>query len=264
MKIGFDIRMINYSGIGRTIREFLEHCSAEELEALTLCGHEKDRRSVARFVTAPDPVYSLRQHWRYARLLSREGLDLFHMPHYDVPFFLKGPFTATVHDLIHFKFPEFSTKPFSRVYSGAMLRHVARKARRIICVSESTRRDLCLLFPEAEPKTVTIHPGVSECFRPMSEGEKASVLKAQGLEPGYILYVGNLRASKKHASPNQRFYRIQVETWRSARIGPRWREFLSRISWRISGWRQAPEIPFGRRARCCLWFGCGFCIPFPL
>ena len=102
--IGLDTRMIDYSGIGATIRGLLGGFSDEQRKRVALYGLDK----------APFPVYGLRQHWAFGRMLNRERLSFYHMPHYDVPLSYKGPLVATVHDLIHYLFPQYSTKPFTR------------------------------------------------------------------------------------------------------------------------------------------------------
>lgn len=184
--IGLDTRMIDYSGIGATIRGLLGGFSDEQRKRVALYGLDK----------APFPVYGLRQHWAFGRMLNRERLSLYHMPHYDVPLSYKGPLVATVHDLIHYLFPQYSTKPFTRTYAWFLLRHMARRASRIIAVSENTKRDLVKLFPAVAPRTVVLHPAVDSDFAPLSSGEAAPILKKYSLEPGYVLYVGNLRESK--------------------------------------------------------------------
>jgi glycosyltransferase involved in cell wall biosynthesis len=113
-----------------------------------------------------------------------------------VPYFYRGPFVATVHDLIHVIMPEHSTKPFSRAYATFQIRQVVKRARRILTVSENSRNDLERLCPGAAAKTRVFYPAAGASFRPLSEGETAPVLRKHGLTPGYLLYVGNLRGSK--------------------------------------------------------------------
>ena len=83
-------------------------------------------------------MYGLSQHFFYARRLNREKLDLFHMPHFDVPYLYAGRLVVTVHDLIHIHFPEYSTKPFSRAYASAHLGAI--QARRRLKRSERLHR----------------------------------------------------------------------------------------------------------------------------
>lgn len=197
MKIGLDVRMIQNSGIGTTIRTLLDHTSAERLKGVTLYSGPDFRNSYpCGAVTLPDSIYTLRQHWRTGRFLNRQNLNLYHMPHYDVPLSYRGPLVATVHDLIHILFPRHSTKPFASVYARVMLRSALRRSRVIIADSENTRRDIATFFPAATEKIQVIHPAVEDSFKPAGLAEKERVLKSLNLKEGYLLSLGNLRESK--------------------------------------------------------------------
>jgi glycosyltransferase involved in cell wall biosynthesis len=197
MRIGLDARMAQYSGIGTTIRHLIEGWTPEQQQQVLLWTHGDWRNPYGmREEPVRDGVYSLNQHWRYARRLNRAALDLFHMPHYDAPLGYRGRLVVTVHDLIQYLFPEYSTKPLSKIYSYVMLRHIARRANRIICVSNATKKDFLALFPRAENRVLVVSPAVDSPTTPLDAAARERVLSLHGLKPGYILYVGNLRKSK--------------------------------------------------------------------
>jgi glycosyltransferase involved in cell wall biosynthesis len=197
MKVGIDARMIQNSGIGTTIRGLLDHLGKARLAQTVLFTAPGWKNPYpCQSVEVPYPVYSISQHWGYAAILKRHSLSVFHMPHYDVPLLYRGPFVATVHDLIHFLYPQYSTKPLTRLYSRWLLAHVAKRARRIIAVSDNTQADLIRFFPKAAGKTSIIHPAVDASFRPIDLSSQLATLRKYNLKPGYILYVGNLRGSK--------------------------------------------------------------------
>ncbi len=197
MRIGLDARMVQSSGIGTTIRQLIEHWTPEQRRQVVLWSAPGWSNPYGmRQEPAPDSIYSLRQHWRYGRRLQRAELDLFHMPHYDVPLSYRGRLVATVHDLIHYLLTEYSTKPFSKLYSYLLLSHVAQRANRIICVSESTKKDFVSLFPKAQDRVRVISPGVELPVAVPSDDVRKRVLAHHALQAGYILYVGNLRKSK--------------------------------------------------------------------
>jgi glycosyltransferase involved in cell wall biosynthesis len=196
-RIGLDARMIGFSGIGVTIRGLLDHWSPKRLAQVTLFappGWKNPYPCESR--PAGEKIYGLSQHLGYARRLNRGRLDLFHMPHFDVPYLYRGRLVATVHDLIHVHFPEHSTKPFSRAYAAFQIRRVLKKAARVITVSENTRADLERFSPGAAAKTTVLYPAAGKSFRPLPENDVRDAVKRHGLTPGYILYVGNIRGSK--------------------------------------------------------------------
>lgn len=185
MKIGLDTRMLRYSGIGVTIEELLRALTPEQRAQIQQVGAETNY-----------PIYTLRQHWGYGRLLNRQRFDLYHMPHYDVPLSYRGRLVVTVHDLIHYLFPEYSSKPFSRLYARFVLGCAVARAKKVIVVSSHTESDLHKHFPKSKGKTVVIPPAAGGQFAPVEDPTLGKVLKSHRLERGYLLYVGNLRPSK--------------------------------------------------------------------
>lgn len=197
MRIGLDVRMIQSSGIGTTIRGLLENLTSEQRQKLLLFGHErKPAFPECSFQSIPYKIYGFRQHWSYGRMLNNQALSLFHMPHFDVPLAYKGPLVVTIHDLIHYLFPEYSTKPFTRAYSWFMLRHAALRASRILVDSKNTKSDFLNLFPKASSKVDVVYPAVDPLFKPVAPEVLNNVMRLYSLTPGYLLYVGNLRESK--------------------------------------------------------------------
>ncbi len=85
------------------------------------------------------------------------------------------PYPATVsretllivryHDTIPLMMPHtISDRSYHHATHYLTLRHNVRSGAWFVCVSEATRRDLLTIFPEAEPRAVTIHNMVSHHF----------------------------------------------------------------------------------------------------
>lgn len=95
------------------------------------------------------------------KMLRRGDFDVFHPTYYD-PYFLKyiksRPFVLTVHDMIHELFPRyFPGRDKTRAYK----RILARKAAKIISVSENTKKDIVRLLGVDESKIVVVYHGNS-------------------------------------------------------------------------------------------------------
>src|SRR5206468_5182885 len=88
------------------------------------------------------PVYDLREHTRLRRELLRAGCDVYHVPHYNVPWRFPAPLVVTIHDLVHLRYPEFLRSRAHAAYARGLLAHAVRRARTVIAVSEATRREL--------------------------------------------------------------------------------------------------------------------------
>ena len=96
----------------------------------------------------------------------------------------------TVYDMIHELFPgQFGPADKTTQYKRASV----HRADRVICISESTRRDLIKLFGVREDKAVVVHLG----FDPLPQPEVGQGSHLSHRAKPYILYVGQ-RAGYKN------------------------------------------------------------------
>jgi len=100
---------------------------------------------------------------------------------------MKHPVVITVHDLIHEKFPNNS---YRAKHNAALKCNAILRADHIICVSETTRRDLLSLYNVRDSKVTTVYHGVNMT---------RSNLEFNSPGPPSILYVG-LRSRYKNFS----------------------------------------------------------------
>ncbi len=114
--------------------------------------------------------------------LKNLDFDVFHPTYYD-PYFLKylnkKPFVLTIHDMIHEKFPNLFPK--KKVSEHKYL--LANKAKKIICVSENTKKDLIEIFKIPEEKIQVVYHGTSFFSTKIKQ-------KSLQLPETYILYIG--------------------------------------------------------------------------
>ena len=93
---------------------------------------------------------------------------------------------VTIHDLTYKRFPDLLQKETLRNLDSQMTREIAL-SRAVICVSESTRRDL-LEFYQADPgRVVTIHSGLPTLPEPEPIGD---------LPANYLLFVSTIEPRK--------------------------------------------------------------------
>jgi len=102
---------------------------------------------------------------------------------------------VTVHDLSFELFPEFFS-PRDLLILRSFVRFSARRAARVIAVSQSTKRDLVDLYGLNPDQIVVTHEAPAAHFRPASETEYETSRTKYGLHRPFILAVGNLQPRK--------------------------------------------------------------------
>ena len=116
-------------------------------------------------------------------LAGRDRLDVLHCPTIRAPIRSRVPLVVTVHDLAVLRYPETFNR-WTRSWSRLTLPQVARGARRILAVSDFTRRELVDLLGVDEERVRVVRNGVGHPFSPdgpRTEGEY--ILAVSTLEP---------------------------------------------------------------------------------
>jgi glycosyltransferase involved in cell wall biosynthesis len=141
MRIGIDARKIADFGIGTYIRGLLSGLLELDTNDQYVVFAPADApipRGVEH-VTIDAPHYSIRELLILGRAANRANLDLFHAPHYVVPF-TRVPLVVTIHDLIHLHQP--LRNPLAKIYAQTMLRRAVKKAKVVLTVSNAVQAQL--------------------------------------------------------------------------------------------------------------------------
>ena len=105
---------------------------------------------------------------------------------------------VTIHDLGYLYYPEAHT-PSARLYLDGSTRYSARAARRIIAVSDATKRDLVARYGVPARKICVVLHGVDPEFRHVTDPTAVAAAAARyGLDNArpYLLFVGTLQPRK--------------------------------------------------------------------
>jgi len=225
MVVGLDVRRSDAFGVGTYIKNLLRVFARRGPEhQYILVGHSAQARSFAdlpanfRFVVSEKNYATLDNHLRFQFLLRSLSPDVFHVPHRAVPYFLPGPYVATVHDLDKLLFPE----PSGSRWKGEIRRHVLRRglmrARRIMTVSEATRHDLTSLLGIPAERTEVIHNAIDEHFTVFdSEEDRRRALERYQVDYPFLLYAGNIQPQKNLTRLVEAFAVIHAELDRHPR-----------------------------------------------
>ena len=206
MRIGIDCRKIADFGIGTYIRGLLGALADLGGHQYLAFGPRTIENMLPRGVVhllVDAPKYSIRELFTVGRNIP---LDLFHAPHYVVPF-LRVPFVVTIHDLIHLH----HRNPLGRAYARTMIGRAVRRSRRVITVSYSVRDDVVRVFGHPEKIAVTPN-GVDHVFLSRADGEgfrpERFFASLRMTNAPYFLFVGNDKPHKNVDRLMEAFARI--------------------------------------------------------
>ena len=125
------------------------------------------------------------------------GCQLLHGPHYTMPRAATLPVVVTIHDLTLLEHPEWHER--SKVlFFGQAIRHAARHASALICVSEQTAERLRERLAPSCPVVVAPHGVDHSRFRAVeaTPGADAEIRAHLGVADRYLLFLGTLEPRK--------------------------------------------------------------------
>lgn len=204
MRIVLDARKLHDFGIGTYIRNLVTELGRldHDSEYVLLTKPEDAATAAAagpnfRAVVETSRPYSLAEQWHVPMAAARARADLLHEPHYVLPPLTRCRTVVTIHDCIHLRFPEYLPSRAAFVYAHAMIRLAARKADRVLTVSDASKRDILHYTGVAPEKVVVVHNGLDARFATAPDAEAMDRVRQRfQLDHPFVLYVGNIKPHK--------------------------------------------------------------------
>lgn len=217
MRIGIDARSIlnpekgEAIGIGHYTYQLIRHLlkNDTENEYVIFFDFRVREKDVKKF-TRPNvkiKFYPFSDYKKYlpgayseilgTAIMQKEKLDVLHAMSASnrIPTSYSGKTVVTFHDMAMFNIPQ-CLPAIKRTRDKAVARLMAKKADRIIAVSQSLREDLKKFLDVPEEKASVIYSGLDERFFEDSEVEAGKVLSKYDITKKYILFLGTLEPSK--------------------------------------------------------------------
>jgi glycosyltransferase involved in cell wall biosynthesis len=217
VRIGIDARKLHDFGIGTYIRNLLRQLARmdRQTEFVLLCRRE-DRETLGalgenfRAVVETAGNYSIAEQVKVPWALKREGVTLFHAPHYVLPPLVRCQSVVTIHDCIHLMFPQYLPNRVALAYAKSSIDMAARRATRVMTVSESSKRDI-LRFVETEPEKIdVIYNSYDDRFAiDPREEDVVRVSERYQLQSEFVLYAGNVKPHKNLERLIEAFYLVR-------------------------------------------------------
>lgn len=209
MRIGIDGRFYGgeqSKGLGRYTQKLIENLARLDNKNEYFIFLQEQEYKTWKITTenfhrilAPYHWYSLTEQLFMPIKIKNVELDFMHFPHFNVPLFYNGPFIVTIHDLIISRFPtERATTLGPWLYKikqmayHRVIKHAAYAAKRIITVSDYSKKDIVDYFKLPEQKiSVTYEATDLQEVKEVPEVEKNKILHHYNISAPYVLYIGN-------------------------------------------------------------------------
>ena len=206
------------AGINWYIFNLLQHLPEVDLEIdYTVFMSERyyegvpgSRLQVSRLPTHRPPVRILWEQLIQPWALRRAEVDLIHGPAFVGPLVSACPSLVTIHDLSFLLYPQ-GFRALNRFYLQTFTRYSVRQAKRVIAVSESTKRDLVRTYDLPPSKIDVIYNGMDASFRPLSAEHVEAFREERNLPRRFILFVGTLEPRKNVARLVEAYARLPAE-----------------------------------------------------
>ena len=203
MRVAIDTRKLHDFGIGTYVSNLVRGLARlNHDDEYTLICHPSDTdfvRSLGpNFHAWPDRAsnYSVAEQFTIPLDVWRTWPDVFHAPHYVLPPLTPGKCVVTIHDCIHLRFPQYLPNRVAHLYARMFLSSAARKAARVITVSEASKRDIIELLHTPADKVEVVYNGFDERLTSPSPDDEARVRDRFQLDAPFVLYAGNIKPHK--------------------------------------------------------------------
>ncbi|EKD58657.1 MAG: mannosyltransferase B-like protein [uncultured bacterium] len=217
MRIGIDARSIlnpekgDAIGVGHYTYQLIRHLLKNDSENeyvifFDFRVREKDVKKFAR-PNVTIKFYPFSDYRKYlpgaygeilgTAILQKEKLDVLHSMSAinRIPVGYGGKTIVTFHDMAMFNVPQ-CLSAVKRTRNKAISRLMAKKADKIIAVSNSLENDLQTFLNIPKEKVSVIYPGLDERFFQLPETDSAKVISKYDISKRYILFLGTLEPSK--------------------------------------------------------------------
>ncbi len=202
MRLGLDARKYFDFGIGTYLQNILREFPSvdPDLGGVLYVSPTEQRLIDAgqgwQLVSVPFKKYSLSELTRFSSRAGRDHVDLFHEPHYTLPYFMNIPAVVTVHDLIHIRLPHLFTA-VQVLYAKTVMRHAVKSARAIITLTEFDKQELSELYPRFRDKIFVIPLAAGGHFKPITDFPRVQSFRVKfGIDRNFLLYAGSLKPHK--------------------------------------------------------------------
>jgi len=209
MKIGFDARLINETGVGRYISNILPLLIKQnKKDSWVILVRKKEKPDLMKILPAGYNVDLVEFNFRWHGFLEqiflplvlyKRHLDIFHSPYINVPVFYFKRKAVTIHDITVFTLKTGKASTKNRLFYGIkrlgykIALKSALRSQVIYVVTNSVRNDIISNFPKVDKNNIVVAPNGFTKLK--TSRSKTNLNTIKSLKP-YFLYVGNAHPHK--------------------------------------------------------------------
>ncbi|MFQ5927166.1 MAG: glycosyltransferase family 4 protein [Terriglobia bacterium] len=222
MKIALDIRRIQDYGAGTHTRNLvLQLARLDPSHRYYLIGTEADYAELGplpenfSLLACNRSDGRLRYLWRVSWQLKQQKVELCHIPYLAAPWWLPCPYMVTVHDLVDFILPVEDRSRLEVSWRFYRMGRALQRARRVLCVSRTTERDVQRVFGVPASKVEVVYNALDERLAGTLNPEEIDrTLARYQAEAPFLLYAGNVKSHKNLSRLIEAFALVKDE-WRT-------------------------------------------------
>jgi glycosyltransferase involved in cell wall biosynthesis len=197
LRLLIDGRKLGHGGIGVYTENLIQGLLQLGESSITVISSKKQAESVGfsrdvEWIFDAARPYSLDELLFLSRRIPFSKFDLFHAPHYILPFGIPIPTVVTVHDLIHIEHPE---RFFYPMFAKPLLASAVSRATRVIAVSRDTQRAIISRL-RAPASKVRYIPNAIGSFLEHEGARESRAISALSSRPYLLAVISNLKPHK--------------------------------------------------------------------
>lgn len=206
MKIAIDARFVgNGSGLGRYTYKLLEYIlKIDRKNEYKIILYPQDKKlinfSYGNYeLLGVDYVhYSIGEQLGFWWWLRRLNCDLVHFANFNHPILYRGKFVVTIHDLTLLFYPGRVRRKWVSEWGYMMtMKNAVRRASKVICISEFTKKDVIKYLNAPLEKVSVVYEAPDERIKKVEDKSQIIRIKKKfGITKPYFLYVGQWRVHK--------------------------------------------------------------------
>jgi glycosyltransferase involved in cell wall biosynthesis len=190
IRVGFDARWYNDSGVGSYVAGLLDALSLRDDIDLVVYEHPKnpvpDLTSAVERIPLTADKYSIAGQFSIKKRCAQDGIQVFHSPFYVRPLLASCPAVVTIHDMIPFLFRINSWPKQVLVKMGY---RIGARAEQIITVSRNTAADVQRILGVGPERITVVHNATDQSvFHARSDDAEIGFLEQEfGVHAPYVV-----------------------------------------------------------------------------